>query len=126
MYMAFKHLHLTMVAITILLFLIRAVMLLAWPKGLQKKLFKILPHVVDTLLILSAVGLLVAMQMNPLHVGWVLAKIVGLLLYIAFAVYAFKKANSLGEKILGLALAGTALIYIAKVALARSATLGLF
>ncbi|WP_151670114.1 SirB2 family protein [Nitrincola schmidtii] len=126
MYMAFKHLHLTLVALTVLIFLVRAVFVLVWPAGVRKRWLKITAHAVDGLLILSAIALLVVMQMNPLHVGWVLAKIIALVAYIGFSVYAFKTAPTLPTRLVGVVLAGTTLAYIAMVAVRRTPTLGLF
>ncbi|QEW07927.1 SirB2 family protein [Nitrincola iocasae] len=126
MYMAFKHLHLTMVALTILLFIARAGFVIVWPAGIRKRWMKILAHGVDTLLILSAIALLVVMNMNPIHVSWVLAKIIGLLAYIGFSVYAFKIASTLPSRLLGVLLAGATLAYIAMVAVRQTPTLGLF
>lgn len=126
MYMAFKHLHLTLAALTILLFIVRAGFVIVWPAGIRKRWMKVLAHGVDGLLILSAIALLVVMNMNPIHVGWVLAKIIALLAYIGFAIYAFKIANTLPSRLLGVLLAGAALAYIAMVAVRRTPTLGLF
>ncbi|KAA0876420.1 SirB2 family protein [Nitrincola tapanii] len=120
MYMAFKHLHLTFVVLTLGFFLLRALLLLAYPKALKKRLLKILPHVIDTLLILSALGLLGVMQMNPFQVPWVLAKILGLLAYVGFALYAFKWAANTQGRLLGLVLAGASLAYILLVAVQRT------
>lgn len=126
MYMAFKHLHLTLAALTVLIFLVRAMFVLVWPAGIRKRWLKVTAHAVDGLLILSAIALLVVMQMNPIHVGWVLAKIVALVAYIGFSVYAFKTAPTLPTRLVGVVLAGAALAYIAMVAVRRTPTLGLF
>ncbi|TVQ67655.1 MAG: regulator SirB [Oceanospirillales bacterium] len=126
MYMAFKHLHLTLAALTVLIFLVRAVFVLVWPAGIRKRWLKITAHAVDGLLILSAIALLVVMQMNPIHVTWALAKIIALLAYIGFSVYAFKTATTLPTRLVGVVLAGATLAYIAMVAVRRTPTLGLF
>lgn len=126
MYMAFKHLHLTLVALTVLIFLVRAAFVLVWPAGVRKRWLKITAHAVDGLLILSAIALLIVLQMNPLHVGWVLAKIIALVAYIGFSVYAFKTAPTLPTRLIGVVLAGATLAYIAMVAVRRTPTLGIF
>ncbi len=126
MYLAFKHLHLTLVALTVLIFLLRAAFVIVWPAGVRKRWMKIIAHAVDGLLIISAIALLVVMQMNPIHVDWVLAKIIALLAYIGFSVYAFKTAPTLPTRLVGVVLAGATLAYIALVAVRRTPTLGLF
>lgn len=87
---ALKHLHMGMAALSILGFVLRG--LWAWrsPRLLARKPVKIVPHVVDTLLLLSAIGLLVAYGWNPLVQGWLLAKIVLLVVYIALGLVALK------------------------------------
>lgn len=126
MYMAFKHLHLTLATLTILIFLVRAAFVIVWPAGIRKRWLKILAHSVDGLLILSAIALLVVMQINPFSVGWVLAKILALVAYIGFSVYAFKTAKTLPTRLIGVLLAGVTLAYIVMVAVNRSVSLGLF
>ena len=58
MYAAFKHIHLLTVAISLGFFVLRGVWMLSGSALLQKKWVKILPHIVDTLLLVSAIGLM--------------------------------------------------------------------
>ena len=55
MYMMAKHLHLTAVGLSILLFVIRFLYGQMNPGFLQKKWVKIVPHIIDTVLLLSAI-----------------------------------------------------------------------
>jgi uncharacterized membrane protein SirB2 len=48
------------------------------------------PHVVDTVLLASALGLAWVLRLNPITTPWLLAKIVGLLLYIGFGMVALR------------------------------------
>ena len=81
--------HLICAIISLLLLLIRGVMQLSGKNWRAIKPLKILPHLSDTLLILSGVGII---AMFGFHVPlWVVSKIVLLILYIVFAAKFFSK-----------------------------------
>lgn len=90
MYVMAKHLHLTAVGLSILLFVLRFLWSQANPQALQKKWLKILPHVIDTLLLGSAIGLCFIIQQYPFVNGWVTFKLIGLLAYIGLGLVALK------------------------------------
>lgn len=87
----------------------------------QTRLAKILPHLVDTLLLSSAVGMLVVWQLSPLQLGWLTAKLVALLLYIGLGIVMMRFAQGgvqrLAAYLMALATAG----YIISVAYTKSA-----
>lgn len=60
----------------------RGILKLTDCKILHHKLVKILPHLVDTLLLISAITLVVMSDMYPWHASWVGAKLLALLAYI--------------------------------------------
>ncbi|SEG77281.1 SirB2 family protein [Marinobacterium lutimaris] len=126
LYIALKHFHLTTVALTILLFLFRSALMLWYSKGLNWRWVRVVPHVIDTLLLLSGIGLMFLIQQYPLVNGWLTAKVVGLLLYILFGTVALKRGRT--RKIRYVALLGALLSlgYLVSVARTHSATLGLF
>lgn len=90
MYMALKHTHLMLVAISLSLLILRFVLSLRGSGLLQHKFLKIAPHVVDTLLLLSAIGLMLTIQQYPFVNPWLTEKLFGVLAYIALGVMAFK------------------------------------
>ncbi len=57
---------------------------------LNKKITKILPHVIDSMLLVSAISLAAVLKYNPAEHNWLLAKIVALLIYIGLGVFALK------------------------------------
>ncbi|MEX1081150.1 MAG: SirB2 family protein [Halofilum sp. (in: g-proteobacteria)] len=87
---ALKHLHMTMAGLSILGFLLRGYWAWANPVLLRRKPVKILPHIIDTLLLASAIGLLLAYSWNPFAFGWLTAKIVLLVVYIGLGIVALK------------------------------------
>lgn len=87
---ALKHLHMAMAALSILGFVVRGFWAWRAPRLLAYRPVKVVPHVVDTLLLASAIGLLVAYGWNPFAQGWLVAKIVLLVVYIALGLVALK------------------------------------
>ncbi len=90
MYMAFKHLHLLLVALSVSLLFIRFALLLKDSALLQRKFFKIAPHVVDTFLLLSAVALMLTIRQYPFVDPWLTEKVIALFAYIALGFSALK------------------------------------
>lgn len=81
-YPLLKNIHITCVLLSISGFLLRAWWRFYAPHRLQAKLVKILPHMIDTLLLASAIGLSLILQQYPLVHHWLTAKVVLLLVYI--------------------------------------------
>ena len=90
MYMAYKHFHLLMVVLSVSFLLVRYAMSLKPAAILQTKFFKIAPHVIDTLLLVSAVLLMITLQQYPFVHAWLTEKLLAVLAYIALGVMAFK------------------------------------
>jgi len=81
-YIALKHLHVTFVALSGLLFLVRGIWMLRASPNLEQRWARIVPHIVDTLLLASAIGLAVVSHQYPGQMPWLTAKVVGLVAYI--------------------------------------------
>ncbi len=116
-YLIFKHLHMTAVALSGLLFMVRGLWLLQGSAQLQAKWVKITPHVVDTLLLVSAIAMLVVAQQFP---AWVHVKITLLVVYIGLGLMAFKKAKTQGQKLTFLLAAVAVYVFLISVALTKS------
>ncbi len=98
MYMMAKHLHLTAVGLSILFFVFRFMWSQFDANALSKKWVKILPHVIDTVLLASAIWLCVILSQYPLVNAWLTFKVIGVVLYIVLGLFALKKAKtSLGR-----------------------------
>lgn len=93
-YSALKHSHAGLAYLTIILFVIRYALFYVAPKWRTNKVFKILPHIIDTLLLVFAILLCIEMSQYPLVDGWLTAKVIGLLAYIGFGVVAIRKAKT--------------------------------
>lgn len=94
MYMMAKHLHLTAVGLSILFFIFRFIWSQFNAEALSKKWVKILPHIIDTVLLASAIWLCVILSQYPLVNAWLTFKVIGVVLYIVFGLFALKKAKT--------------------------------
>lgn len=114
--------HLLAVLLTLVLFVIRGVWMLADSAMLHRKWVRITPHIVDTVLLVSALYLAIAhwgWPMTP-H-GWITAKIVALLVYIGLGVIAIKRGPT--KAVRGGAFAAALLVfaYIMQTAVTKTA-----
>lgn len=61
---------------------------------LEKKWVKVLPHIVDTLLLASAVGLMMTLQQYPFVNAWLTEKLLLVIAYIVSGAVALKIAKT--------------------------------
>ena len=94
----------------------------AWVRG---RLAKSLPHVVDSVLLLSALTLAWMLRLNPAEAPWLMAKIIGLLLYIGLGLVALKPGRPLRVRATAWAAALLTFVWIASVAMTKN-PLGFF
>ncbi|MDX3773845.1 SirB2 family protein [Chromatiaceae bacterium AAb-1] len=88
--MAYKHMHLLMAVLSVSLLFVRFALSLANSGVLQKKFFRIAPHVIDTLLLLTAVLLMFTIKQYPFASPWLTEKFLAVIAYIALGVMAFR------------------------------------
>lgn len=118
-YILLKHLHVTAVAVSGAGFLLRGLLMLRDSPLLQRRIFKVLPHVVDTILLGSAIAMAVMSAQYPFVQSWLTAKFFGLLAYIVFGMMALKRGRTKAQRAAWLLAALLAFTYIVSVALAR-------
>jgi uncharacterized membrane protein SirB2 len=89
----------------------------SWVRG---RVAKTLPHVVDTVLLGSALWLAWMLRLSPGNAPWLVAKIVGLLVYIGLGMLALRPGRPLPVR--ALAWVGALLVFgwIVSVALTKS------
>jgi uncharacterized membrane protein SirB2 len=64
-YPLLKHIHVTSVVMSFAFFFVRWVWMLAGSPLLKAQLIKVLPHVIDTVLLASAIGLAILIRQYP-------------------------------------------------------------
>ena len=120
-----KMIHVGSVIVSYTLFFLRGVWLMQASQKLRQRWVKILPHVVDTILLTSAIALASTIQQNPIDNSWLTAKVAGLLLYIGLGMIAIRFGKTRRTKIMAWIAAQCVFIYIVLVALTKSPVLGL-
>ena len=112
-YATLKLVHQTAVLLSISGFIARGAASLAGAAWVRGRTARTLPHFVDSVLLASALGLAWALRLNPLDTPWLLAKIAGLLLYIALGMLALRAGAPMRLRVAAFA---TALLCFAQIA----------
>ena len=94
-YFTVKLVHQTAVALSITGFFVRGAAALAVARWVGSRAAKTLPHVVDSVLLLSALVLAWMLRLTPAQAPWLTAKIAGLVLYVALGVVALRPGRPL-------------------------------
>ena len=115
-----KNIHITCVASSYVLFFLRGVWLIQGSPRLRQRWVKIVPHVMDTLLLVSAIMLAIGMRQYPGVDAWLTAKVVGLLFYIGFGMMAFRFGKTIRARISAWVAAQLVFFYIVAVALTHN------
>lgn len=121
-YVALKMIHVTSVVISYLLFSLRSMWMMRGSAALQQRWVKITPHIVDTVLLTSAIALAVMIDQDPVNNSWLGAKVVGLLLYIGLGMMALRFGKTRKAKISAWIAAQVVFLYIVLVALTKNPT----
>jgi len=119
-YLAVRGMHIGCAVLSVAGFAARGALMLADSPILRVRFVRIAPHVVDTLLLASAVWLAWFLKQVPFVDGWITAKVLALLAYIVLGSIALKRGRT--RRVRGAAFAGAlaAAAYIFAVALTRS------
>ncbi|QDL36333.1 regulator SirB [Rhodoferax sediminis] len=123
-YGAVKSLHIACVALSISLFTLRAA--LQWQDVPWRRwgVLRIAPHIVDTVLLGSALWLCWTIGQYPFVQGWLTAKVLALLAYILLGRVALGRNTARGQRLPAFAAALLCVGYIVGVALTHSPTWG--
>lgn len=124
-YALLKMIHVSSVIFSYALFFLRGIWLIRDSVSLRQRWVKILPHVIDTVLLTSAILLAMTIQQSPLQDSWLTAKVAGLLLYIGLGMVAMRFGKTRRTKIIAWLAAQCVFIYIVLVAVTKSPVLGI-
>ncbi|MFN3587471.1 MAG: SirB2 family protein [Moraxellaceae bacterium] len=115
-YAILKHVHMTAVLASGAFFLLRGLWMMQESSLMNAKLVRILPHVIDTVLLASALALVVYLGTLPV---WVQVKIGALFLYIMLGMVAFRFGKSWGLRVIFFFLALAVFAFIFSVAISK-------
>lgn len=99
-YLLLRHLHRLCAVLSIVGFGARWLGVMAGQAWTQRRPAKTLPHVNDTVLLLSALALAFGAGIHPGDAPWLLTKIVLLLVYIGLGVVALKPTRPPAQRVL--------------------------
>jgi len=116
-----KLVHITCATITILGFVLRSILKFTKPEKLERRWIKITPHVIDTFLLITAIMLVYQKSLYPLEQSWVLAKLVGLIIYIVLGMLTLRFSKTNAQAIPAFFAAVLCYTYIVSVAITKSA-----
>jgi uncharacterized membrane protein SirB2 len=119
-YLALKTVHQTAVALSVLGFFARGVGSLRGAAWVSGRFARTAPHVVDTVLLLTALGLAWTLRLTPVAAPWLMAKIVGLLLYIGLGMVALNPARPVRVRALAWVAALATFGWIVSVAITKN------
>ena len=114
-----KFVHASAAALSISGFALRGAWMLRSPQRLQQRWVRVVPHVIDTVLLGTALWLAWQMGADGTR-GWLWAKVTALLVYIVLGTFALKRGKSRGVRIAAFVAALATFAYIVSVAIAKS------
>ena len=119
LYLFVKYVHVACVVLSLAGFAARGALMLRASPLLQTRFVRVAPHVVDTLLLGSALWLAWMMHQAPFVHGWLTAKVLGLLAYIVLGSIALRRGRTRAVRAAAFAGALLAAGYVVAVALAK-------
>jgi uncharacterized membrane protein SirB2 len=114
-YFLAKHLHQLAVVILIAAFVIRGLFMLAGSGALQRRWVTIVTHVNDTVLLVSALYMAFVIGFQD----WVIAKLVGLVVFVGIGIVALKRGRTKGVRTAAFVAGLVLLAYLAAVAVKK-------
>jgi uncharacterized membrane protein SirB2 len=124
-YLTLRHVHIACAILTIALFVFRGGLMIAESSLLQSRVLKTLPHVIDTVLLTSALMLTTVIHQYPFGTGWLTMKVVLLVVYVVLGSYAIKRGRTKAIRVAALAAALLVVAFLVSVARAHN-PLGFF
>lgn len=121
-YAALKAVHVGAVVLSGTLFALRGAWRLVRPEATLALPMRVLPHVVDTVLLLSALALAASWIRDGLPIGWIGVKVILLAAYIGIGMVALRRGLPAGPRLAALAAAALAFAGIVGVAFTKSPT----
>lgn len=120
-YPTLKAVHVTCVSVSFALFFVRGVWMMRESALLRQVWVRVVPHLVDTVLLASAIAMVVMTRQYPFVATWLTAKVVALVVYIGLSMVALKYGRTPGVRVAAWIAALAVFAYIAAVAVTRNA-----
>lgn len=124
-YITVKLIHQSAVALSLTGFFVRGAASLSGATWVQSRMARTLPHVIDSVLLLSAITLAWMLRLTPANAPWLMAKVGGLVVYVALGVIAMRPTRPRRVRVAAWLAAMATAAWIVSVAITKSA-LGVF
>ncbi len=118
-YALLKLVHVSCVAASYTFFFVRGIWMMRESPLLRARWVRVLPHVVDSLLLASAITMAAMLRQYPFVAGWLTAKVLALFCYIALGVVALGRGSTRTVRIAAWIAAQVVFFYIVAVAISR-------
>jgi uncharacterized membrane protein SirB2 len=118
-YVILKYTHVAAVVASFTLFFVRGLWMMTAPEKLAVRWVRVVPHVIDTVLLVSAIALAAITAQYPFVQPWLTAKVLALLLYIILGTVAIRRGRTWRVRVVAWILALTVFGYMIAVARAR-------
>lgn len=115
-----KIIHVASAGLSILGFVIRGVLMMRDSPIMHTRWIRVIPHFVDTALLVSAIWLAVQLGFTPTNSPWLAAKIIALLLYIGLGFVALRLGKTRQLRVMAWVTAILVFSYIVAVAMSKS------
>jgi uncharacterized membrane protein SirB2 len=119
MWSLLKHVHVTCVALSGAGFFIRGIWMIRESPRLHEKWVRVLPHIIDTTLLVSAILLAWQIRQYPFGHAWLTAKVLALIAYIVIGAVGLKYGKTKKIRVTAWLVALAVFLYIVLVALTR-------
>ena len=115
-----KSIHIICAVLSFTGFFIRGIWMLMDSQRLNQRMVKIAPHIIDTVLLLSAIIMVVQWRLLPSEQPWLTAKILALVVYIGAGMVALRFGRTKPIRLTAWLFGLITFSYIASVAITKS------
>ena len=119
-YAGLKLTHVSCAAISYTLFVVRGIWMMRGSALLQQRWVRTVPHVVDTILLATAIAMAIISRQYPVAQPWLTAKVIALVVYIALGMIALHYGRTKRVRITAWFAAVAVFAYIVAVAVKRN------
>lgn len=98
-YLPLKHLHMSLVGLSVAGFTLRGLAAMAGARWVRARAVRIVPHVVDTLLLATGLWLVFTLGTGMAAAPWFSAKMIGLVAYVLLGVVALRPGTGRGLRV---------------------------
>lgn len=118
LYLIVKKIHVASAIASLCFFLFRGVLMLAESRWQQNAFLRFAPHVVDTILLTSALWLMSLVHFYPFVHSWLTVKVLLLVAYIILGSFALKRGRTRRER--GMFFVAALLVFLFIISVARA------